>query len=584
MTTRRRDTRVALLRAGVLAAGLGAALAAGPAVASADDGRDRDTVSAGRESTATARPHSTPRRGVTPAADAPRRPAASRVTSRADTRLTPTDVPETPAPEPVSSSDRAPQPAVPRALAGAVTAPAATALASVPTASATVPTASETDPAPGAPQATLGSVAPGPIQSAVLAAQAYIYGYPLMEYQRVRQTVGTVNTVYSLTSFANPDIDPIWLSIGGGKRPNVDTFYSLAELDLSQGPVVLSIPDMGSRYFSFQLTDPYTNVSTYIGSRTTGSGPAKYAITWAGGPTADIPGAQTVVVPYSSMLALGRTLAGDAADQLQAIELMNQYTLNPTGGAVSPVVTIPKPGVGYLDAISAAMEFNPPPAVDGPQLAAMAKIGVGPGLRVADAELSALSMFAADLAVRTTAALLPLLTTLNQYAAALQNRGWATPDAAIGNYGTNYLLRAGVTEAGLLANTPDEAVYSAGLLGAHLLPLADVGTGSYALHFGPGEEPPVDAFWSVTVYDSAGRLVPNAQQRYSVSSSRPDELIRRPDGSIDIIFAAHDPGDPGANWLKVPPAGGFSAYLRMYGPAQPILDGTWTAPAITRRR
>ena len=582
MTTRR-NTKVALLRAGVLAAGFGAALAVGPAVASADDGRDGDTVTAGRESTAAARPHSTPRRGATPPADSPKRPAASRVGSRTDTRLTPADVPETPAPEPVSRSDRSPQPAAQPARAGAATAPAGAVTAPAAIAPVSVPVALATAQATGAPQATLATAAPGPIQSAVLAAQAYIYGYPLMEYQRVRQTVGTVNTVYSLTSFANPDIDPIWLSIGGGKRPNVDTFYSLAELDLSQGPVVLSIPDMGSRYYSFQLTDPYTNVSAYIGSRTTGSGPSKHAITWAGGPVVDIPDAQTVVVPYSSMLALGRTLAGDAADQQQAIELMNQYTVNPNGGIVSPVVPIPEPGIDYLDAISAAMAFNPPPAVDGPQLAAMAKIGVGPGLRVADAELSALSMFAADLAVRTTAALLPLLTTLNQYAAALQNRGWATPDAAIGNYGTNYLLRAGVTEAGLLANTPDEAVYSAGLLGAHLVPLADTGTGSYAMHFGPGEEPPVDAFWSVTVYDSAGRLVPNAQQRYSVSSSRPDELVRGPDGSIDIIFASHDPGDPGANWLRVPPGGGFSAYLRMYGPEQPILDGTWTAPAITRR-
>ncbi len=439
------------------------------------------------------------------------------------------------------------------------------------------------------PQATSAPAAqaarpadPGPIQSAILAAQAYIYGFPLMEYQRVRQTVGTVNTVTSLTSFANPDIDPIWQSIGGGKRPNVDTFYSLSELDLSQGPVVLSIPDMGSRYYSFQLTDPYTNVSAYIGSRATGSGPAKYAITWAGGPAADIPDAQTVLVPYSSMLALGRTLAGDAADQQQAIALINQYTLTPTGGVVSPVVPIPKPGLGYLDAISATMEFNPPPVADAPQLAAMAKIGVGPGLRVADAELGVLSMIAADLAVRATAALLPLLTTLNQFAAAVQNRGWATPDPAIGNYGTNYLLRAGVTEAGLLANTPDEAVYSAGLLDSHLLPLTGAANSSYVLHFGPGEEPPVDAFWSVTVYDSQGRLVPNAQNRFSVSSSRPDELVRRPDGSIDIVFAAHDPGDPGANWLAVP-SGGFNAYLRMYAPQQPILDGTWAAPPIVRR-
>ena len=526
----------AWLRAGLLTVGMGAALLAGPGLAAADDGGERG--GAGREASASARPHATRERPGP--ATARRHPAASRPASAA------------------------PQPP--------------------PARSAASPSVDVSIPAPNdvAPQAHPAVAAdPGPIQSAVLAAQAYVYGYPLMEYQRVRQAVGTVNTLHSLRSLANPETDPIWLSIGGGKRPNVDTFYSLAELDLSQGPVVLSVPDMGSRYYSFQLTDPYTNVSDYIGSRTTGSGPGKYAITWSGGPQADIPGAQTVVVPYSSMLALGRTLAGDAADQQQALALIDQYALSPSGGTVSPVITIPEPGVGYLDAISAAMELNPPPAADGPQLAAMAKIGVGPGLRVADADLGSLSLIAADLAVRATAALLPLLTTLNQYAAAVQNRGWATPDAAIGDYGTDYLLRAGVAEAGLLANTPDEAVYSAGLLDAHRLPL--VGTGSYILHFGPGEEPPVGAFWSVTVYDSAGNLVPNAENRYDVSSSRPDELVRRPDGSIDIVFAPCDPGDPGANWLKVPAGGGFSAYLRMYVPGQQVLDGTWAAPEIVRR-
>lgn len=282
------------------------------------------------------------------------------------------------------------------------------------------------------------------------------------------------------------------------------------------------------------------------------------------------------------MLALGRTLAGGPADQLQAIELMKQYTLDPSGGVVSPVIPIPGPGTRYLDAISAAMALNPPPPADAPALASMARIGVGPGLMVADAHLGVLSRIAVDLAVKTTAALLPLLTTLNQYVVALQNRGWATPDAAIGDYGTDYLLRAGVAEAGLLANTPDEAVYSAGLLSGNLIPLS--GPRSYVLHFGPGQQPPVGAFWSVTVYNRSGELVPNAEKRYDVSSSRGDELVHRPDGSVDIVFAPRDPGDPGSNWLKVPALGGFSAYLRMYEPGQAILDGTWSAPAITRRR
>ena len=224
-----------------------------------------------------------------------------------------------------------------------------------------------------------------------------------------------------------------------------------------------------------------------------------------------------------------------------------------------------------------------PPAIDAPTLAAIAQIGVGPVLTVADADLSLLSTLAADLAVRVTAALLPLLTTVTQYVSAFNNSGWATPPAAIGDYGTDYLLRAGVAEVGLVANTPEEAVYSAGLLGANRFPLAGFGTGSYVLHFAPGEAPPVGAFWSVTVYGSDGRLVPNGQQRYAVSSSRPDELVTRPDGSIDIIFAPRDPGDPGANWLKVPAGGGFEAYLLMYVPDESVLDGTLTAPPIERR-
>jgi hypothetical protein len=565
------------LQAGLVAAGMGAALIAGPglAAASADDGSDHTATGADRPSSSAATHTRGPARQATGSASSTARPASaarpSAVTKSVDLTV----------PESISRPARVPRPSPNRAAEGAAsgnTVVARTAAAG--TIAVEAPSANSST--AGATEAVAVAKDPGPIRAAIAAAEAYVYGYPLMEYQRVRQTVGAVNTLYSLTSLANPDVDPIWTALGGGKRPNTDTFYSLAELDLSSGPVVLSIPDMGSRYFSFQLTDPYTNVSGYIGSRTTGFAPGTYAITWSGGPQVDVPGAQTVVVPYSSMLALGRTLAGDEADQQSAIALMKQYSLTPSGGTVSPVIPIPKPGLSYLDAISAAMEFNPPPAIDAPILAKMAQIGVGPGLRVVDADLSFFSRVAADLAVQATAALLPLLAGVNQYVAALGNRGWATPSSDIGNYGTDYLLRAGVAEVGLLANSREEAVYSAGLLSGNLLPLAGWKT-PYVLHFAPGQEPPVDGFWSVTVYDSAGLLVPNAEHRYSVSSSRPDELVRRPDGSIDIIFSPRDPGDPGANWLKTP-LGGFNAYLRMYVPDQSVLDGAWTVPAIVRRR
>ncbi len=420
--------------------------------------------------------------------------------------------------------------------------------------------------APAAP-----APAPGPIQATILAMQAYVYGYPLLEFEKFRSEASSLNTISLRTGFASPDAVPIW-------RPNADTFYSRAILDLSSGPVVLSIPDMGDRYFSFQLIDPYTNVVDYIGTRATGSGPGTFAITWAGGPQLNVDGAQVVTVPYQNMVMLGRTLVGDVADQQRAIALMRQFTLTPSGPSAAPPAKIEPPaGLALLDAISAAMEINPPPAADAAKLEAIARIGVGPGLRVADAHLGPLASAAVDLAVRASVVLLPLLSGLAQYESALANRGWAVTDPSIGKYGTDYQLRAGVAFVGPWANVPDEAVYSAGLLDEYLSPLN--GSRDYVMHFAPGQQPPAGAFWSVTVYDPSGQFVANPLNRYSISSSRPGELVTRSDGSIDIVFSQTDPGDPGANWLPVPGTE-FSAYLRVYVPGQAVLDGQWTPPPI----
>jgi hypothetical protein len=568
---------VSWTRAAVAAAGVGAALALAPGIAAAspgeESGAERGAVSGGTADSASATHKATARAKPERARGASQRtvrPAVNPLAAR-----------------PAATQSRNPQPAAasrrvtaraaqPESSVAAPVAAPVSAATQVPTIQ--VPTAQATG-----PSAAAGFNLPmGPLRAAILATQAFIYGYPLLEFERARAEVEELNTIYSLTSFANPDVAPVWQAIGGGKRPNTDTFYSLAYLDLSEGPVVLSIPDMGDRYFSFQLTEPYISVADYIGSRTTGSGPGRYAITWTGGPAVDVPDdVEVVVVPYASMMMLGRTLAGDEADQQLAIALMNQYSLTPTGQPNDPPFFVPasRNGVDILNTISNAMVANPPPAIDGPKLAQLAKLGVGPDLQIADANLGFFSTIAVDLAVRATSAVLPLLANLIQYTSAVQNKGWAIPNPSIGDYGTDYLFRAGVAEVGWVANTPQEATYYPGLLGSYLLPL--FGLPSRVLHFAPGETPPVDddGFWSVTVYDGNGDLYKNAANRYSVSSSRPEELVYQSDGSLTIVFSHKDPGDPNVNWLPVP-LGFFEAYLRMYVPNEEILNGTWKAPGI----
>ncbi len=321
----------------------------------------------------------------------------------------------------------------------------------------------------------------GPIRAAIIAAQAYIYGYPILAVQRVQSLLGPLNTMNLNTDFANPNAAPFWKAIGGGSHPNVNVLYSLASLDLSGGPVVLDVPNMEGRYYSFQLTDPYINVDNYISSNKTqanpfgGPGPGKYAITWIGKDDVVVEGAQKVLVDYSSILMLGRVEA-TVENKQGAVDLMEQWTLtpptgyNPTNNAVLPSAYLSP--ISVLNAISTAMTQNPayPSDTYASQLDKLAKIGVGPdpsdptkALQVQD-HLGPISQFAAAIATQVTAMLLPPLTDLIQSLSAIQNHGWAVTRPNIGNFGTDYVYRAGVAYVGLVANTPDQALYYPGML------------------------------------------------------------------------------------------------------------------------
>ena len=498
-------------------------------------------------------------------------------------------------------------PSVPAATAGSVPA------GSAPVASGPVPAPAAVVPGPAAAVPALGSTVAvarvataaaaatagggftlpvGPVQAAILAAQAYIYGYPLLAVQRVQSLLGPLNVMNINTSFASPDAAPFWKAIGGGSHPNVNVLYSLASLDLSNGPVVLSVPAMGDRYYSFQLTDPYINVDNYISSNPTaanpigGPGPGTYAITWIGN-NVDVPGAQKVLVNYSSELLLGRVEA-TTSDQQQVVNLMNQWTLNATGGTSSNNAVLPSAylsPISVLNAMSTAMTQNPayPAGLYAPELSRLARVGVGPdpsdpttALQVQGA-LGPLSQFAAAVATQLTAMLLPPLTDFIQTLSAIQHQGWAVTKSNIGDFGTDYVYRAGVAFVGLVANTPDQALYYPGMLDSTYLPLS--GNNSYLIHFAAGQTPPTDAggFWSLTVYNSEGNLVTSTAP--NVYSNGP--LVTQADGSVDVVLAKQNPGDPNSNWLQLPD-GRFSVYLRIYAPGESASGGTWVPPVIKR--
>jgi hypothetical protein len=155
-----------------------------------------------------------------------------------------------------------------------------------------------------------------------------------------------------------------------------------------------------------------------------------------------------------------------------------------------------------------------------------------------------------------------------------QQNGWSI-DLATGDYGTDYLKRAAIARFGLGANIAADAVYPSATSDAAGNAL--IGTTSYTIHFAAGQTPPVRGFWSLTVYDQSGFLVPNPINRYSVGSET--GLAANPDGSIDILLQNAAPAALQSNWLPTP-AGAFNLTLRFYWPEQPILDGTYVIPPV----
>jgi hypothetical protein len=287
--------------------------------------------------------------------------------------------------------------------------------------------------------------------------------------------------------------------------------------------------------------------------------------------------------PYRRVWVIGRTLATDTPSDLRrARAKMTRYRLSsePRRHARRPgrpkKAPLPKDGLTWLRKLDRAMAQNPPPARDKPLLARLRAIGVGAGLNPLKAGLSDEALRALKSAVEDEAATLPTQSRVQLAQEAIANGGWLVLDPALGDYKTDYDLRALIAIVGLGANTPDESIYPTALADSSGA-LLD-GANRYRLVF--DKRPPARAFWSLTMYDADGFLVPNPADRYALGETHPP-LRRRGDGTIVVLIQHDRPSERGVNWLPAP-EGNFRLSMRLYWPRKSALDGTWRPPRVER--
>ncbi len=446
----------------------------------------------------------------------------------------------------------------------------------------------------GAGAATAAAQVASPEQARELGKQAYDYGFPLLDMLRIRHEMTSVpcpdghgnaplNTFASASKFATPDDRTV-------VAPNTDTLYSLSQLDLRKGPIILRHPDMGSRFFDFELVDPYTNVIGYVGTRTTGSDRGRFAIVWNGAKKPVKPGVTVIRSKYRRVWLIGRTLAGDAADQAKAFDLMKRYKLTRRNGkkfrlpsdchrgkGTPQKYPLPTTGPEFIAALNKALNKNPPPRRDDPFLAQLRPLGIGPG-PLPEIGLPPDILAALYAGIEQEAAELPISTKLDFVRQSIAAKGWIFAKPNIGDYGTDYLTRARIAVVGIGANTPEEAVYPATLTDADGV-LLD-GSNEYRMVIPADQMPPARYFWSLTIYDREGFLVGNSIDRYSLGPSHPP-LIKGPDGSIVVAIGNDPPAAADVNWLPAP-TGGFRLIMRLYGPRRSVLNGSWRPPPVVK--
>jgi hypothetical protein len=429
-----------------------------------------------------------------------------------------------------------------------------------------------------------------------IAMDAYIYFYPLVTMDVTRKQLTNVepgkglgapmNSLFNVPTFPTADMRQV-------VRPNFDTLYSFGYLDLTKEPMVVSVPDTGGRYYLLPMLDMWSDVFASPGWRTTGTQAANFLVTprgWSGA----VPSVLTQIeAPTPYVWIIGRTKTDgpsdyDAVHKIQAgykVTPLSEWGISPKPIEVKldPSVDMKTPPKTQVDTMPAdkyfayaaeLLKIHPPHITDQPIVAQMKRIGIEPGKSFDMSKADPVTRKALEEAPAAGQKLMEWkIPTLARVA-----NHWSMNTDTMGVYGNYYLKRAMVAQVGLGANLPEDAIYPLNLADENGMPLD--GANKYTIHFDKGATPPVNAFWSLTLYDREGFQVANSLNRFAVSSWMPFKY--NPDGSLDLYFQNESPGtDKEVNWLPAP-KGPFNLTMRLYSPRSEALTGRWNPPSITK--
>ncbi|MDR2919843.1 MAG: DUF1214 domain-containing protein [Tannerella sp.] len=428
-----------------------------------------------------------------------------------------------------------------------------------------------------------------PRQAKELAKEAYIYAFPAVEHNKGIWAVLVKDKTPFNQFFANTQLfDPQHTSV---VSPNNDTFYGYAICDIRNEPVVITIPKIEKRYFSFQICDIFTNCPEYISTLATGNGPGNYMLArsdWQGKTPEGI--AKVIRVPATVVFTLARTQVFGPQDKEAAV-LSTSYKVVPLStfegttapAGVTPLVWPAKPYdsktgdiEGFFKEFNFMVQYQILSGSDKALMDKYAAIGLAPGKEFSKSEFKPEIWTAIEAGANEAKKEIEAKTT----SIGKSQNGWNFSPGNAGRWGTDYMTNAAAAWKYIYVNTPEEAIY----------PTANVdnegnkfsGANKYTLTFTREEIPQVKFFWSLTMYNDKGFFVANPLNRYNIKNI--DKLTYGKDGSLTLYIQKDNPGKAKeSNWLPTPD-GQFYMILRMYGPSEDAIKGKTVIPAVVKTK